>query len=105
MAQLTANFNASCAGVQALGVSIQLNHGWTWIQNRQKSLLRNQKVLMIGGLVCISVAQVGNLLYPPTGSRQNVGFSNTGGLPIRDTADCQSALLGLRLRRARSIRG
>jgi hypothetical protein len=23
-----------------------------------------------------SVAQVGNLLYPPTGSRQNVGFSN-----------------------------
>jgi hypothetical protein len=50
-----------------------------------------------------SVAQVGNLLYPPTGSRRNVGFWNSGGLPIRDTADCQSALRRLQLRRTKFI--
>ena len=50
------------------------------------------------------VAQVGNLLY----RRLTVGGTSKPrtrcGLPIRDTADCQSALLWLRLRRAMSWR-
>jgi len=46
------------------------------------------------------VAQVGNLPYPRLAVGRAFAFDGTSGLPIRDTADCQSALLWLRFRRA-----
>jgi len=57
------------------------------------------------------VAQISILLYRRIAcgwvpcAAGSSGLATTGGLQIRDTAECNSALLRLRLRRAGAIRG
>jgi hypothetical protein len=52
-----------------------------------------------------NVAQIGNLPCRGLAIRRAFETRNSSRQPVGDTADWQSALLGLRLRRAESIRG